>query len=189
MRKTFGKPYLLMATGLIWGMMACQRVSKGNRELKKTTQQTSLPAITDKGVTDLSPLGFPLTIQLPENAKVNSLLSNDGKPIIGITTGEHFNLEVRYLKDEAPEALLSRMKDLFTDTAILHFKRMEEETSTYFYISNVRGPSNFWVVLPGQNGKGCYSVAVTSDYPDEVFDFTEEDVRRMFEVAKTARVK
>ncbi|ASZ11836.1 hypothetical protein CK934_13145 [Chitinophaga sp. MD30] len=163
-----------------------------------TAAGKEIPAETTAGQQDLSAYGIPILINLPPDARIfkTALTGQKGKgTAIGIAAGQHFKLEIIPQASSA-EAAIAAKKAFYFDPAKDHALSAEEETPQYLQLKTPKeGTVYFFRAIPAdKENKSSFLIqkggdAITTAFPDQSFTFAAEDVKKMIDAAKSAKLK
>lgn len=182
-------PLLMIATTIF---TACGNNPSGSQATKdSTTTGKEIPAGTTSGQQDLSAYGIPVLIDLPADARIFKTES----AAVGISAGEHFKLEI-VPQPSGAAATIAAKKAFYFDPAKDHALSIEEETPQYLQLKTPKeGTLYFFRALPAdKENKSSFLIqkggdAITTAFPDQSYNLSAEDVKKMIDAAKSAKLK
>ena len=129
--------------------------------------------------TDLTPYGMPISIMIPDSTKGKAEITEQSWGAVEIKVGKSFQVSI-----SEGEGDVSLMKSDIAGNDINKFKRyVKDEPALLFYESEITQPEfHFYTVVKSENTS--YTV---EDIKGEIF--SEKDVERMIESAKSIKAK
>lgn len=137
---------------------------------------------------DLSTEGMPITIKAPKDAKV---IKGSVEGEVYIYGGKRFKLSVKQMAGTA-ESTVATLKELQADKELNpSFDKLVEDQQTYYLKANNDGTLSFiTAVTTGEESCILVQEGMPHDQsPDQFTDYTVEDIKLMFETAKTLKAK
>lgn len=136
---------------------------------------------------DLSTNGIPMTVKAPKDAKVMVYKTNGDVCVYG---GKFFKLTFSQM-DGAMEDNMEMIKSMIVDKEINpSFDKIEAEDQNGFLKLDKGGKASFRQFV--QSGQKTVIISEGMPYdisPDQFTDYTNDDIKVMYEAAKTAAAK
>ncbi len=138
---------------------------------------------------DLSSNGMPMVIKAPKDAKIiKSTISEDEIFVYG---GERFKLTLKKMSGTA-ENSVATMKELQADKDLNpSFDKLVEDLPTSYLKASKDGTLSF-ITAVTTSEESCIMVQegmIGDQSPDQFTDYSADDIRLMYEAAKTLKAK